>query len=126
MTKQAAHLQTTRTTSGNNGSDNPLPLILKALDDKKGLDIKTVDLTGKSSIADALVVCTGTSDRHVEALAKGVMNTLEANDFGVQGIEGIPGNEWVLVDAGDVIVHVFLPELRGQYNLEKMWAVEFT
>lgn len=126
MTKQAAHLQTTRTKSGNNGSDNPLPLILKALDDKKGLDIKTVDLTGKSSIADALVVCTGTSDRHVEALAKGVMHTLEANDFGVQGIEGIPGNEWVLVDAGDVIVHVFLPELRGQYNLEKMWAVEFT
>jgi len=118
--------QKRQTTADNNGTRNPLPLILKALDDKKGIDIKTVDLTGKSTIADALVVCTGTSERHVEGLAKGVMLTLEANGFGVQGIEGIPGNEWVLVDAGDVIVHVFLPELRGQYNLEKVWAVDFS
>lgn len=73
-----------------------------------------------------MVIASGTSERHVESLARNVLSTLASNGYGVQGIEGIPGNEWILVDAGDVIVHIFQPEMRGQYNLEKMWSHQFS
>ncbi len=104
---------------------DPLPLILKALSDKKGIDIKVISLTGKSPVADAMVVVTGMSTRHVQALAENVLHTLENNNFPVINIEGIPSNHWVLLDTGDIIVHVFLPEMRIRYNLEKMWCHTF-
>ena len=97
-------------------------MVLAQLDDMKAEDTTTIDLTGKTSIADAMVVTSGRSNRHVGAVADRVVQDLKR--AGVTGIrvEGMPHCDWVLIDAGDVIVHVFRPEVRAFYNLEKMWA----
>jgi ribosome-associated protein len=97
-------------------------MVLARLDDMKAEDTVTIDLTGKSSIADAMVVTTGRSNRHVGAVADNVLQELAK--AGVRGlrVEGMPHCDWVLIDAGDVIVHVFRPEVRAFYGLEKMWA----
>jgi ribosome-associated protein len=99
-----------------------LRIVLARLDDMKAEDIVTIDLTAKSSIADAMVVASGRSQRHVGAVADHVIKDLE--EAGLPGIkvEGMRQSDWVLIDAGDVIVHVFRPEVRAFYNLEKMWA----
>ena len=99
-----------------------LRLVLACLDDMKAEDTVTIDLTDKSTIADAMVVTSGRSNRHVGAVADHVLEDLA--DAGVPGVrvEGMPHCDWVLIDAGDVIVHVFRPEVRAFYNLEKMWA----
>jgi len=99
-------------------------LIEKVLDDAKAEDIVTFDLAGRSSLADAMIVATGRSDRHVGAVADQVINALKDN--GIPGIrsEGMQTCEWVLIDAGDVIVHVFKPEARSFYNLERLWGPE--
>ncbi len=81
----------------------------------------TLDLRGKSSIADYMVVTTGRSNRHVGSVADRVVEDLHKAGFSAR-IEGLPHCDWVLIDAGDVIVHVFRPEVRAFYNLEKMWA----
>jgi ribosome-associated protein len=88
----------------------------------KAEDTTTIDLTGKTSIADLMVVTSGRSNRHVGAVADRVIQGLK--DAGVSGVrvEGLRNCDWVLIDAGDVIVHVFRPEVRAFYNLEKMWA----
>ena len=88
----------------------------------KAEDSTTIDLTGKSSIGDYMVVASGRSQRHVASVADRVVKDLE--ESGVRGIrvEGMRQADWVLIDAGDVIVHVFRPEVRTFYNLEKMWA----
>jgi len=87
----------------------------------KAEDIVSIDLSGKSSIADAMVVASGRSQRHVAAVAENVVKAL--HEAGVTGIrvEGTRQADWVLIDAGDVIVHVFRPEVRAFYDLEKMW-----
>ena len=92
----------------------------------KAEDTITIDLRGRSSIADYMVVATGTSNRHVGSLADRVLKDL--HEAGVAGVrcEGLPQCDWVLIDAGDVIVHVFRPEVRAFYNLEKMWAAGST
>ena len=97
-------------------------LVLAQLDDMKAEDTTTIDLIGKTSIADAMIVTCGRSNRHVGAVADRVIQSLKR--AGVPGIrvEGMPHCDWVLIDAGDVIVHVFRPEVRAFYNLEKMWA----
>ena len=88
----------------------------------KAEDTTTIDLTGKTSIADVMVVTSGRSNRHVGAVADRVIQSLKrAGATGVR-VEGMPHCDWVLIDAGDVIVHVFRPEVRAFYNLEKMWA----
>jgi ribosome-associated protein len=99
-----------------------LNLVLARLDDMKAEDTTTIDLTGKTSIADLMVVTSGRSNRHVGAVADRVIQGLK--DAGVSGVrvEGLRNCDWVLIDAGDVIVHVFRPEVRAFYNLEKMWA----
>jgi ribosome-associated protein len=99
-----------------------LRLVLARLDDMKAEDTVTIDLTGKSSIADAMVITCGRSNRHVGAVADRVLQDL--TKAGVSGLraEGMPHCDWVLIDAGDVIVHVFRPEVRAFYSLEKMWA----
>ncbi len=98
-----------------------LRIVLARLDDMKAEDIVTIDLTGKSSIADAMVVASGRSQRHVAAVADHVVKDL--GEAGLRGIkvEGMRQADWVLIDAGDVIVHVFRPEVRAFYDLEKMW-----
>ena len=88
----------------------------------KAEDVVAIDLNGKSSIADHMVVSSGTSNRHVGSVADRVVKNLK--EAGVNGIrvEGVPNCDWVLIDAGDVIVHIFRPEVRAFYNLEKMWS----
>ena len=99
-----------------------LRLILARLDDMKAEDTVTIDLTGKSSIADAMVITCGRSNRHVSSIADSALEGL--SKAGVKGVrvEGKRNGDWVLIDAGDVIVHVFRPEVRAFYDLEKMWA----
>jgi len=99
-----------------------LRLVLACLEDAKAEDSVTIDLTGKSSIGDCMVVTTGRSQRHVGAIADRVLKAL--HEAGVRGVrvEGMRQADWVLIDAGDIIVHVFRPETREFYNLEKMWS----
>jgi ribosome-associated protein len=101
-----------------------LRLILARLDDMKAEDTITINLTGKSSIADSMVVTSGRSNRHVGAIADRVLQGLKQAGLPDLRVEGMPHCDWVLIDAGDVIVHVFRPEVRAFYNLEKMWAAD--
>jgi ribosome-associated protein len=102
-------------------AEETLRLILAGLDDMKAEDSVTIDLTGKTSIGDYMVVTSGRSQRHVASVADRVVKDIEK--AGVRGVrvEGMRQGDWVLIDAGDVIVHVFRPEVRDFYNLEKMW-----
>ena len=99
-----------------------LRLVLARLDDMKAEDTVTIDLTGKSTIADCMVVTSGRSNRHVGSVADRVLEDLAKAGVPDARVEGMPHCDWVLIDAGDVIVHVFRPEVRAFYNLEKMWA----
>jgi len=103
-------------------AEETVRLVLARLDDAKAEDTITIDLRGKTSIGDYMVVTSGRSNRHVGAVADHLLDDLEK--AGVPGlrVEGMPHCDWVLIDAGDVIVHVFRPEVRTFYNLEKMWA----
>jgi ribosome-associated protein len=96
--------------------------LLQQLDDAKAEQIVAMDLSGKSTIADTMVVASGRSGRHVNAIADQVIDELSKHGMKNIRVEGIPQCDWVLVDAGDVIVHVFRPEVRSFYNLEKLWA----
>ena len=104
------------------GAKETLHLVLARLEDIKAEDTVTIDLTGKTSIADTMVVTSGRSNRHVGAIADRVIEGLKAAGVRDVHVEGMPNCDWVLIDAGDVIVHVFRPEVRAFYNLEKMWA----
>lgn len=99
-----------------------LALIEKLLDDQQAEDVVVVDLTGKTAIADFMVVASGRNPRHVGAMAERLKQSLKATIGGSPPVEGLGNADWVLVDAGDVIVHLFRPEVRGLYNLEKMWG----
>jgi ribosome-associated protein len=98
--------------------------IVHWLDDAKAEDVAVIDLKGKSSIGDFMVIATGRSDRHVSAVADQIQQALK--DAGQDRIrmEGQPQCDWVLIDTGDIIVHVFQPEIRAFYNLEKMWSAD--
>ena len=97
-------------------------MILASLDDAKAEDTITIDLHGKTSIGDYMVVTCGRSNRHVGAVADHVLKDLKDAGLPDLRVEGMRNCDWVLIDAGDVIVHVFRPEVRAFYNLEKMWA----
>lgn len=99
-------------------------LILARLDDDKAQDVVFIDLTGKSAVADALIVASGRSHRHVGAMADHLLRALKENGYGKARVEGMPHCDWVLIDTGDVIVHLFRPEVRSFYNIEKIWSVE--
>ena len=99
-------------------------MILNRLDDDKAQDIVLIDLKGKSPMADAMIVASGRSHRHVGALADHVLRTLKEAGHGKARVEGLPHCDWVLIDAGDVIVHLFRPEVRTFYNIEKIWSVD--
>lgn len=107
-------------------TDKPLiDLILETLDDAKAEETVAVDITGKSSLADHMVVTSGRSQRHVGAVADQIITALRDNGHGKPRVEGLPHCDWVLVDAGDVILHIFRPEVREFYNIEKMWQADF-
>jgi ribosome-associated protein len=101
--------------------DETLKLILSRLDDMKAEDTVTIDLRGKSAFSDYMVVTTGRSNRHVGAVAENVAKGLKETGVKKVHIEGLPNCDWVLIDSGDVIVHVFRPEVREFYNLERLW-----
>lgn len=101
-----------------------LAAVLASLENAKAEDIVAIDITGKTPIADHMVVCSGRSHRHVGALADILFKDLKDAGFGAANLEGQQTCDWVLVDAGDVIVHIFRPEVRQFYNLEKMWQIE--
>ena len=100
-----------------------LTLIETSLDDDKAENIVAIDLTGKSSIADIMVIATGRNQRQLSAMAEHLVKKLKDKGLGPIPIEGAERGDWVLIDAGDVIVHLFRPEMRAHYNLEKMWDV---
>jgi ribosome-associated protein len=99
-------------------------LILARLDEDKAQDILLIDLKGKSSMADAMVIASGRSQRHVGALADHLTRAIKDAGHGKAPVEGMPQCDWVLIDAGDVIVHLFRPEVRAFYNIEKIWSVD--
>jgi ribosome-associated protein len=101
-----------------------LSRILSSLDDDKAEEIVTIDLAGRSSLCDALVVASGRSQRHVASTAEHLARRLKEAGYGSARVEGLPQGDWVLVDAGDVIVHLFRPEVRTYYDLEGMWSVD--
>ena len=97
-------------------------IIVNTLDSNKALDIISIDLTDKSSMADYMIIASGTSSRHIQSLSEQVLEKLKIS--GIKGckIEGKESNDWKLVDGIDVIVHIFNPEKRKFYELEKMWS----
>lgn len=102
----------------------PLAAILASLENSKAEEIVPIDIAGKTPIADHMVVASGRSHRHVGAIADRLLGDLKDAGFGNAAVEGLTSCDWVLVDAGDVIVHIFRPEVRLFYHLEKMWSAE--
>ncbi|WP_343348153.1 ribosome silencing factor [Sphingomicrobium sp. XHP0239] len=97
-------------------------LVMQMLDDEQAQEIVSIPLEGKSSIADYMVIASGRSTRQVAAIAQKLSEKVKSIEGVVPRIEGLPTADWVLLDAGDVIVHLFRPEVRSFYNLERMWA----
>ncbi|MEZ5855672.1 MAG: ribosome silencing factor [Hyphomicrobiaceae bacterium] len=112
--------------SNANASDVLLKRILAWLDDAKAEDIVTIDLNGKSSIGDFMIIATGRSDRHVGAIGDQILRKLKDEGHGRVRMEGMPQCDWVLIDTGDILIHLFRPEVREFYNLEKMWSADRT
>src|SRR5688500_2548939 len=102
-----------------------IDVVLQSLEDAKAEQTIAIDIAGKSSLADHMVVTSGRSNRHVAAVADQVVKALRDGGFSKPRIEGLPHADWVLVDGGDVIVHIFRPEVREFYNIEKMWQADF-
>ena len=114
------------------GDQAPLPVgltdleraIIAKLDEDKAQDMVLIDLRGKSPMSDAMIVASGRSHRHVGALADHLLRTLKDHGLGKARVEGLPHCDWVLIDAGDVVIHLFRPEVRSFYNIEKIWSVD--
>ncbi len=107
--------------SGSEPPSRALATVLSSLDDSKAEDIVTIDIQGKSALGDHMVIASGRSNRHVAAVADHLLTALKDAGFGNARVEGKASADWVLIDTGDIIVHVFRPEVRTFYNLEKMW-----
>ncbi len=105
-------------------SGEALKTVLSSLDDAKAEDTVTIDIQSKSALGDYMVVASGRSHRHVAAIAERLVADLKEAGVGPVRVEGLRHGDWVLIDAGDLIVHVFRPEVREFYNIEKMWAAE--
>jgi ribosome-associated protein len=101
-----------------------LNVVLDTLENAKADGVVCIEIKGKTSIGDQMVVASGRSQRHVGAIADHLITKLKDEGFGRARVEGLPHCDWVLIDAGDVIVHIFRPEVREFYNLEKMWSAD--
>ena len=99
-------------------------LVMSQLDDDQAQDVVSIPLEGKSSIADHMVIASGRSTRQVASMAQTLAETIKQAGFGHTRVEGLPAADWVLIDAGDVVIHLFRPEVRTFYNLERMWSFE--
>ncbi|MAV49843.1 MAG: ribosome silencing factor [Hyphomonadaceae bacterium] len=96
--------------------------LIACLEDDKAEDLTVIDLTGKSSLADVMILASGRSTRHVSSLADSISKRVKETSGQSPKIEGLPNADWVLIDLGDIIIHLFRPEVRDFYNLEKIWA----
>lgn len=108
--------------AGGHGSEALLASIVASLENMKGEEISVMDLSGKSALADYMVVVSGGSQRHVAAIAEKLLEEMKSRIHGGVRVEGMTHCDWVLVDCGDVMVHIFRPEVRAFYNIEKLWA----
>ncbi len=104
--------------------DDLRALALDCIEDMKAEETIAIDLMGRTSLADTMIITSGRSQRHVGAIADRILQDMKAKGFGTARVEGLPACDWVLIDAGDIIVHIFRPEVRGFYNLEKMWGAD--
>ena len=104
------------------GSEPLHELVLRSLDDDQAQEVVSIPLEGKSSIADFMVIASGRSTRQVASMAQKLAERIKHAGFGNARIEGLPAADWVLIDAGDVVIHLFRPEVRTFYNLERMWG----
>ncbi len=102
-------------------TDGLQQLVLDAIEDMKALDVNTLKLEGVSGFTDRMVFASGTSNRHVKSIAQSVVEAVKQQGLGVMGVEGDDVGEWVLVDLGDIVVHVMLPETRDFYDIERLW-----
>lgn len=99
-------------------------LVLQSLDDDQAQEIVSIPLEGKTAIADHMIIASGRSTRQVAAMAQKLAERIKHGGFGHVRIEGLPAADWVLVDAGDIVIHLFRPEVRTFYNLERMWGFD--
>ncbi|MEO0462622.1 MAG: ribosome silencing factor [Pseudomonadota bacterium] len=99
-------------------------LVLAQLDDDQAMDVVTIPLEGKSSMADHMVIASGSSTRRVASMAQKLAERIKQAGYGPVHVEGLSAADWVLIDAGDVVIHLFRPEVRSFYNLERMWSFE--
>ncbi len=99
-------------------------LITNALEDLKGKDIVTMDVSELSDVMDTLIIASGTSNRHVKSLASNAVQDAKDNGMPAIGVEGLESGEWVLADFGDTVLHVMMPATRDFYDLEKLWSME--
>lgn len=106
------------------GADALHALVLSQLDDDQAQEVVSIPLEGKSSIADHMVIASGRSTRQVASMAQKLAEKIKHAGFGHARVEGLPAADWVLIDAGDVVVHLFRPEVRTFYNLERMWSFD--
>ncbi len=98
-------------------------IAVSSLEEDKAEDVTVIDLAGKTSISDYMIIASGRSNRHVAAIAEHLVERLKKRGLTPLSVEGLAQADWVLIDAGDVIAHIFRPEVRSFYNLEKMWSV---
>ena len=103
-----------------------IKLVQKILEDHKAENIVTVDLRGKTTIGDYMIIASGSSNRQIKALAELIVQNFKNINLPIGKPEGLPEGDWLLLDTGNVIVHLFRPEVRDFYNLEKMWEADFT
>lgn len=99
-------------------------IVIEALEEIKGIDIRALDVHDKTSVTDIMIVASGNSNRQVKALADSVIEHCKAQGISILGTEGVETGEWALVDLGDVVVHIMQPSIRDFYNLEKLWGEE--
>lgn len=121
MRKKADTVPSPAEVSGQFAAGQALQTVLASLEDSKAEDIVSIDIHTKSSLGDYMVIASGRSHRHVAAVADHLLKALKDKGHGTARVEGLPGADWVLIDAGDIIVHIFRPEIREFYNIEKMW-----
>lgn len=100
-----------------------LNTVINSLEDSKAEDLVTIDITEKSALADYMLIASGRSNRHVSAIADHLLRELKNQGLGTAKVEGLEGADWVLIDVGDIIIHLFRPEVREFYALEKMWQM---
>ncbi|WP_442981116.1 ribosome silencing factor [Rhizobium sp. SL42] len=122
-TKGRAHVAVPKSPErGADAAARALELVLSSLEDSKAEDIVSINIAGKSALGDYMVVVSGRSNRHVTAISEHLISDMKDEGLGYARVEGLETGDWVLIDIGDIIVHVFRPEIREFYNIERMWA----